>query len=82
MFTVCAISCSKKFEDFLVLTSDSASLLDEAKRWFESSTVICKFVPDGQKRADKVRLLMLVADVEVLCSQQISETYTQLLARY
>jgi len=31
-----------------------ASLLDEAKRWFESSTVICKFVPDGQKRAEKI----------------------------
>jgi len=42
-----------------------ASQLDEAKRWFESSTVLCKFVPDGQERAEK-----------------ISETYTQLLARY
>ncbi|KAF7969735.1 hypothetical protein HWV62_26088 [Athelia sp. TMB] len=42
-----------------------ASLLDEAKRWFETSTVICKFVPEGRKR-----------------SEQISETYTHLLARY
>lgn len=31
-----------------------ASLLDEAKRWFEASTVICRFVPDGKKRADKI----------------------------
>lgn len=40
----------------LELTYDSASRLDEAKRWFESSTVICKFVTDGQKRAEKVRV--------------------------
>ncbi|KAJ3794551.1 meiosis protein SPO22/ZIP4 like-domain-containing protein, partial [Lentinula aff. detonsa] len=31
-----------------------ASLLDEAKRWFEASTVICKFVPGGTERAEKV----------------------------
>jgi len=31
-----------------------ASVLDEAKRWFESSTVICRFIPDGQNRADKI----------------------------
>ncbi|KAK1222658.1 sporulation-specific protein 22 [Marasmius sp. AFHP31] len=31
-----------------------ASLLDEAKRWFESSTVICKFVPGGVERAEKI----------------------------
>jgi len=31
-----------------------ASLLDEAKRWFEASTVICKFVTDGPKRAIKI----------------------------
>lgn len=31
-----------------------ASSLDEAKRWFESSTVICKFVPGGTERAEKV----------------------------
>ncbi|KAK7461310.1 sporulation-specific protein 22 [Stygiomarasmius scandens] len=42
-----------------------ASMLDEAKRWFESSTVICRFVPGGAESAKK-----------------ISETYTQLLARY
>ncbi|KAH7925693.1 SPO22-domain-containing protein [Leucogyrophana mollusca] len=42
-----------------------ASLIDEAKRWFECSTVICRFVPDGKRRADK-----------------ISDTYTDLLARY
>ena len=32
----------------------SASLADEAKRWFECSTVLCRFVPDGRLRAEKV----------------------------
>ncbi|KAG2135130.1 meiosis protein SPO22/ZIP4 like-domain-containing protein [Suillus clintonianus] len=31
-----------------------ASMVDEAKRWFECSTVICRFVPDGRQRAEKV----------------------------
>ncbi|KAF5347040.1 hypothetical protein D9758_011629 [Tetrapyrgos nigripes] len=30
-----------------------ASMLDEAKRWFESSTIICKFVPGGTESAKK-----------------------------
>ncbi|KAF8883838.1 hypothetical protein BD779DRAFT_1674370 [Infundibulicybe gibba] len=30
-----------------------ASMLDEAKRWFEASTVICKFIPGGKDRAEK-----------------------------
>ncbi|KAF8060777.1 meiosis protein SPO22/ZIP4 like-domain-containing protein, partial [Lyophyllum atratum] len=30
------------------------SILDEAKRWFEASTVICRFVPGGKDRAEKV----------------------------
>ncbi|KNZ75710.1 Testis-expressed sequence 11 protein [Termitomyces sp. J132] len=30
------------------------AMLDEAKRWFEASTVICRFVPDGQDRAKKI----------------------------
>jgi hypothetical protein len=29
-------------------------MLDEAKRWFEASTVICRFVPGGKERAEKV----------------------------
>lgn len=33
----------------------SASMLDEAKRWFETSTTICRYVPDGDGRAEKVR---------------------------
>jgi hypothetical protein len=37
------------------LIFDSASMLDEAKRWFEASTVICRFVPNGKDRAEKVR---------------------------
>ncbi|KAF8798208.1 hypothetical protein BYT27DRAFT_7236741 [Phlegmacium glaucopus] len=32
-----------------------SSMLDEAKRWFEASTVICRFVPGGKERAEKVR---------------------------
>ncbi|KAG6334327.1 hypothetical protein ID866_4762 [Astraeus odoratus] len=43
----------------------SASVVDEAKRWFECATVVCRFVPDAKARAEK-----------------ISETYTELLARY
>ncbi|KAF5385597.1 hypothetical protein D9757_006758 [Collybiopsis confluens] len=31
-----------------------ASSLDEAKRWFESATVICRFVPGGKERAEKI----------------------------
>ncbi|KAI6165514.1 meiosis protein SPO22/ZIP4 like-domain-containing protein [Pisolithus thermaeus] len=42
-----------------------ASLVDEARRWFECATVFCRFVPNGKARAEK-----------------ISETYTDLLARY
>lgn len=34
----------------------SASQLDEAKRWFEAATVICRFVPGGNESADKVRV--------------------------
>ncbi|KAJ7259902.1 meiosis protein SPO22/ZIP4 like-domain-containing protein [Mycena rebaudengoi] len=31
-----------------------ASMLDEAKRWFESATRICSFVPGGKERANKI----------------------------
>lgn len=31
-----------------------ASFFDEAKRWFEAATVICRFVPGGRERADKI----------------------------
>jgi len=31
-----------------------ASLFDEAKRWFEAATVICRFVPGGRDRAEKI----------------------------
>jgi hypothetical protein len=34
----------------------SVSLADDARRWFESSTIICRFVPDGEARAAKVGL--------------------------
>lgn len=65
-----------------------ASLLDEAKRWFESATVICRFVPGGKERAEKVRAAILFASrspsdyFTFSCRVQISEAYTHLLARY
>ncbi|KIK99445.1 hypothetical protein PAXRUDRAFT_30503 [Paxillus rubicundulus Ve08.2h10] len=31
-----------------------ASLAEEAKRWFECATVICRFVPDGKLRTEKI----------------------------
>ncbi|KAL4254899.1 Sporulation-specific protein 22/ZIP4 [Abortiporus biennis] len=31
-----------------------ASLIDEARRWFESSTMICRFIPDGKARSEKI----------------------------
>ncbi|KAI0757464.1 meiosis protein SPO22/ZIP4 like-domain-containing protein [Daedaleopsis nitida] len=31
-----------------------ASLLDEAKRWFEAATTICRFVPEGKARSEKI----------------------------
>jgi hypothetical protein len=61
----------------------SGSVLDEAKRWFELSTVMCRFVPDGQSRAEKVRPYTLSSCVPLIGSyrEQISETYTKLLSR-
>lgn len=32
----------------------AASHLDEAKRWFESATVISRYVPDGKERAERI----------------------------
>ncbi|KAH9850619.1 meiosis protein SPO22/ZIP4 like-domain-containing protein [Lenzites betulinus] len=31
-----------------------SSMLDEAKRWFEAATTVCRFVPDGESRAEKI----------------------------
>ncbi|KAJ7609436.1 hypothetical protein FB45DRAFT_944458 [Roridomyces roridus] len=31
-----------------------SSMLDEAKRWFEVATLICKYVPGGEERAEKI----------------------------
>lgn len=33
------------------------SMLDEAKRWFEIATLLCKFVPGGRERGEKVLCL-------------------------
>ena len=34
-------------------------MFDEAKRWFEAATVICRFIPGGKERAEKVRYIRL-----------------------
>ncbi|KAF8525122.1 hypothetical protein BU17DRAFT_42114 [Hysterangium stoloniferum] len=34
----------------------AASHLDEAKRWFESATMISRYVPEGKERAERVRI--------------------------
>ena len=50
-----------------LLTFSSASMADEAKRWFELSTVICRFVPDGDARAEKVsHCLMALNSIAVV----------------
>ncbi|TBU26328.1 meiosis protein SPO22/ZIP4 like-domain-containing protein [Dichomitus squalens] len=41
-----------------------ASLLDEAKRWFEAAATICRFVPDGDARADRVRPIFISGKTE------------------
>lgn len=46
------------FDDLIRLTHIayySASLAEEAKRWFEAATIICRFTLDGKLRATKVR---------------------------
>ena len=51
-------SCSL-FVFLPVLHIHSSSMMDEAKRWFEASTVICNFVPGGKERAEKVRQIRM-----------------------
>ncbi|KAF8919136.1 hypothetical protein CPB85DRAFT_1429768 [Mucidula mucida] len=43
-----------------------ASALDEAKRWFESSTVICRFVPGGKERAEKKHTENCFRDMDLI----------------
>lgn len=43
-----------RYPDLRVFATPSMSMLDDAKRWFEASTVICRFVPDGERQAQKV----------------------------
>ena len=57
-------------------------MLDEAKRWFEAATVICKYVPDGDRRAAKVGAMLFGFLVDTRLLFKISETYSHLLARY
>ena len=43
----------------------SANLLDEAKRWFESATVICRFVSDGKHHSEKVLCVPFCSDCSI-----------------
>lgn len=63
------------------LNNNRASLLDDAKRWLEAATVVCRFVPDGRARADKVPMNHGLVLLLTLTSLQISDTYARLLAR-
>lgn len=65
-------------------SSFSVSLVDEARRWFESSTVICRYVPDGPARAAKVGFSPFAITIHFWIPDfaQISETYTQLLSKF
>lgn len=60
----------------------SASQIDEAKRWFESCTIICRHVPNGEARAEKVTRLSSSCRGRFTWYLQISDTYSQLLAHY
>ena len=62
--------------------NDSASSLDEARRWFEVATVICKFIPGGEDRASKVLCLFNYCVTGIVIVFKISETYAHLLSRY
>ena len=64
--------------------SCSVSLVDEARRWFESSTVICRYVPGGPARAEKVSCLFTLCLLSGWIHNigQISGTYTELLSRF
>lgn len=56
--------------------NDSASSLDEARRWFEVATVICKFIPGGGDRATKVLCLFNYCDRDSDCIQDLGNVCT------
>jgi hypothetical protein len=60
----------------------SVCLLDDARRWFEASGRICRYVPDGAVVAQKVRHPLFSNLVPMLPEGQITETYTHLMNRY
>ena len=53
----------------------STSSLDEAKRWFEVSAVICRFVPEGKSRAEKVGLLFITLEALTSTTQDFSNLH-------
>jgi hypothetical protein len=53
----------------------STSSLDEAKRWFEVSAVICRFVPEGKSRAEKVGLLFMTLEALISTTQDFSNLH-------
>ncbi|KAF9029885.1 SPO22-domain-containing protein [Hymenopellis radicata] len=58
-----------------------ASALDEAKRWFESSTVICRFVPGGKERAEKLSVDPVFCYLEMYRSMKRATTLDGLITR-
>jgi hypothetical protein len=60
----------------------SVCLLDDARRWFEASGRICRYVPDGTVRAKKVRHPPISNFIPILPEGQITDTYTHLMNRY
>ncbi|KZV81777.1 SPO22-domain-containing protein [Exidia glandulosa HHB12029] len=65
------------------LQCHSASHLDDSKKWFECAIRLCKFVPNGDARAQKVCLsIRPLLRVLKRMRGKISDTYRQLLERY
>lgn len=60
----------------------SVCLLDDARRWFEASGRVCRYVPDGAVRAKKVRQPLFSNLIPMLPEEQVTETYTHLMNRY
>ena len=70
-------ACSKLYSPSSRLAAEldfSVGLLDEAKRWFEVSTIICRFVPDGEAMSKKV-CLCVCASMHVLMIVDIRYIY-------
>lgn len=64
-------------------TLPSVCLLDDARRWFEASSRICGYVPDGVVRTKRVgHSPVFLTLFSPPAGNQITETYTQLMDRF